>query len=106
MRPCPGLCASARDQHPAAWRPPTSLSLPLALRIAMDSSARRRLVLMLACLAGVLVTVVTTNWIVNPYGVWRTTVVPRAYRLTDAAAYESGERLSTPYRIRAERPNT
>jgi hypothetical protein len=54
----------------------------------------------------VLAVVIATNWIVNPYGVWRTTVVPRAYRLTDAAAYESGERLSTPFRIRAERPST
>jgi hypothetical protein len=71
----------------------------------VESSASRRPVLMLACLAGALAVVVTTNWIVNPYGVWGTTVVPRAYRLTDAAAYESGERLSTPYRIRAERPS-
>lgn len=72
----------------------------------MESSAGRRLTLMLVCLAGVLAAVVTTNWIVNPYGVWRTTVVDRAYRLTDAAADETGERLSTPYRIRAEQPGT
>jgi hypothetical protein len=58
------------------------------------------------CLGSLLVTVVTINWIVNPYGVWRTTVVDRAYRLTDAAADEGGERLSTPYRIRAEQPST
>ena len=72
----------------------------------MESSAGRRLALMLICLAGVLATVVTINWIVNPYGVWRTTVVSRAYRLTDAAADEAGERLSTPYRIRTEQPST
>jgi hypothetical protein len=61
---------------------------------------------MLACLAGLLASVATTNWIVNPYGVWRTTLVPRAYRLTDAGADELGERLSTPYRLRAEQPST
>jgi hypothetical protein len=66
----------------------------------------RRLVLMLTCLAGMLVTVVATNWLVNPYGVWRTTVVPRAYRLTDAALDQVGEHLSTPFRIRTERPGT
>ena len=73
----------------------------------METSAgRRRPMLMLVCLAGMLAAVVAINWIVNPYGVWRTTIVPRAYRLTDAAVYESGERLSTPYRIRIERPHT
>jgi len=61
---------------------------------------------MLVCLAGVLVSVVAINWIVNPYGVWRTTVIDRAYRLTDAAADEGRERLTTPYRIRTEQPST
>jgi hypothetical protein len=72
----------------------------------MAGSSGRRLVLMLVCLVGVLGGVVTINWIVNPYGVWATTVVPRAYRLTDAAVDQVGEHLSTPYRIRAERPET
>ena len=72
----------------------------------MEGSASRRLTLMLVCLAGVLAAVVTINWLVNPYGVWRTAMVDRAYRLTDAGADETGERLSTPYRIRAERPTT
>jgi hypothetical protein len=61
---------------------------------------------MLACLAGVLTVTVTTNWVVNPYGVWPTTVVPRAYRLTGAGADELGERLTTPYRLRVEQPVT
>jgi hypothetical protein len=72
----------------------------------MERSPGRRLQLMLVCLAGLLGTVVATNWIVNPYGVWPTTVVPRAYRLTDAAVPHIGEHLSTPYRIRVERPST
>ena len=73
----------------------------------MESSVgRRRLVLMLVCLVGVVGGVVGVNWIVNPYGVWPTTVVPRAYRLTDAAVDQVGEQLSTPYRIRIERPAT
>jgi len=61
---------------------------------------------MLVCLAVSLTAVVTINLVVNPYGVWRTTVVDRAYRLADAGADEIGERLSTPYRVRAEQPST
>ena len=61
----------------------------------MKSSAGRRLTLMLVCLASWLAVVVAINWIVNPYGVWRTAVVDRAYRVTDAGADEIGERLST-----------
>ena len=72
----------------------------------MERSRGRRLRLMLLCLAGLLALVVATNWAVNPYGVWSTTVVPRAYRLTDAAVPHVGEHLSTPYRIRVERPST
>jgi hypothetical protein len=74
--------------------------------IRVESSGGRRLTLMMVCLASALAAVVAINWIVNPYGVWRTTVVDRAYRLIDAAADEAGERLSTPYRIRAEQPST
>jgi hypothetical protein len=66
----------------------------------------RRLILMLVCLAAMLATVVAVNWIVNPYGVWRTTVVDRAYRLTDASVDNLGEHLSTPYRLRIEHPTT
>jgi hypothetical protein len=72
----------------------------------MEGSAGRRPVLMLACLAGVLAAVVMTNWIVNPYGVWRTSIVNPAYRLTDGSVDQVGEHLSTPYRIRTERPDT
>ena len=72
----------------------------------MEPSRGRRLRLMLVCLTSLLATVVATNWLVNPYGVWPTTVVPRAYRLTDAAVPHIGEHLSTPYRIRIERPST
>ena len=68
-----------------------------------NAPGRRRFKLMLGCLAGVLAAVVATNWIVNPYGAWHTTIVPRAYRLTDASV---GEHLITPYRIRTERPRT
>ena len=72
----------------------------------MNGSAGWRLTLMLVCLGAALAAVVTLNWIVNPYGVWPTTVVDRAYRLADAGADETGERLSTPYRIRTEQPGT
>ena len=72
----------------------------------MESSTSRRLVLMLVCLATVLITVVGINWIVNPYGVWRTTVIDRGYRLTDTSVDQVGEHLSTPYRVRIERPTT
>jgi hypothetical protein len=32
---------------------------------------------MLLCLTGFLITVAAINWIVNPYGAWRSTVAPR-----------------------------
>ena len=72
----------------------------------MATSAGRRLFLMLGCLVGMLTVTVIINWVVNPYGVWPTTVVSRAYRLTGAGADELGERLTTPYRLRVEQPVT
>ena len=61
---------------------------------------------MLMCLAGGLTVGAAINWIVNPYGAWSTTVTDRAYRLTEVAADEVGERVSPAYRIRVEHPTT
>ena len=61
---------------------------------------------MLLGLLGLLGAVALVNWIVNPYGAWRTTVVDPAYRPPGPVQNEAGERVSTAYRIRAERPST
>jgi hypothetical protein len=66
----------------------------------------RRLRLMLVCLAGLLAAVAATNWIVNPYGAWRPTVIDPVHRVDGAARGEAGERVTTTYRIRADRPAT
>ena len=63
----------------------------------------RRLRLMLLCLAGFLAAVAAINWIVNPYGAWRSTVIDPAHR---AARSPRGERVTTAYQVRAERPAT
>ena len=64
----------------------------------------RRLCLMLLCLAGFLAAVAAVNWIVNPYGAWRSTAVDPAYRFSETTRNEAGERVTTAYRIRAEQP--
>ena len=66
----------------------------------------RRLALMLLFLVCFLGAVAGANWIVNPYGAWGTTIVDRAYRLPRRLGNEASERVSTAYRIRAERPTT
>jgi hypothetical protein len=66
----------------------------------------RRLRLMLVCLAGLLTAVATVNWIVNPYGAWRPTLIDPAHRVSGAARGEAGERVTTAYRLRADRPAT
>ena len=48
----------------------------------------------------------TINWVVNPYGAWRSTVIDPAYRVTGTDRSEAGERVTTAYRIRAEQPTT
>ena len=64
----------------------------------------RRLSLMLLCLAGFLAAVAAGNWIVNPYGAWRSTVIDPAYRFSETARNEASERVTTAYRIRVEEP--
>lgn len=66
----------------------------------------RRLRLMLACLVGLLAAVAAVNWIVNPYGAWRPTVIDPEHRVSGTARGEAGERVTTAYRIRADRPAT
>ena len=66
----------------------------------------RRLRLMLACLAGFLTAVAAINWIVNPYGAWRPALIDPSHRVDGAARGEAGERVTTAYRIRADRPAT
>jgi hypothetical protein len=66
----------------------------------------RRLRLMLLCLTMFLAAVAAINWIVNPYGAWRSTVIDPAHRLAGGARNEAGERVTTAYRIRAEQPTT
>jgi hypothetical protein len=68
--------------------------------------SRRRLRLMLLCFAGLLAGVAAINWIVNPYGAWRSTLIDPAHRVTGGAQNEAGERVTTAYRIRAEQPTT
>jgi hypothetical protein len=65
-----------------------------------------RLALMLVSLVVVLAAVGAVNWAINPYGAWRTTFINPAYRLTEGAADETTERVSTAYRIRVEQPRT
>ena len=64
----------------------------------------RRLRLMLLCLAGFLAAVAAVNWIVNPYGAWRSRAIDPAYRFSETTRNEAGERVTTAYRIRAEQP--
>ena len=64
----------------------------------------RRLCLMLLCLAGFLAAVATVNWIVNPYGAWRSAVIDPAHRFSEATRNEASERVTTGYRIRVEQP--
>ena len=64
----------------------------------------RRLGLMLLCLAGFLAAVAALNWIVNPYGAWRSTVIDPGYRFSETTRNEAGERVTTGYRIRVEQP--
>ena len=61
---------------------------------------------MLLCLGGLLTAVVTVNWVVNPYGAWRSTVIDPEHRVTGTDRSEAGERVTTAYRIRAEQPIT
>jgi hypothetical protein len=61
---------------------------------------------MLACLAGFLTAVAAINWIVNPYGAWRPALIDPSHRVDGAARGEAGERVTTAYRIRADRPAT
>ena len=66
----------------------------------------RRLCLMLVGLGGLLATVAAINWVVNPYGAWRPAVIDPSHRIDGAARGEAGERVTTTYRIRADRPAT
>jgi hypothetical protein len=66
----------------------------------------RRLRLMLLWLGGFLAAVTAINWTVNPYGAWRPTVIDPVYRVTGADRKEADQRVTTAYRIRAERPTT
>lgn len=61
---------------------------------------------MLLGLAAALAAVAAVNWIVNPYGAWRPTVVDPAHRVTGTARGEAGERVTIGYRVRAARPST
>jgi hypothetical protein len=61
---------------------------------------------MLVCLAALLAAVVVVNWVVNPYGAWRSTVIDPAHRVTGTDRTEAGERVTTAYRVRAEQPTT
>src|SRR5262245_36822046 len=61
---------------------------------------------MLLSLAGVLATVAGVKWIVNPYGAWRSAVIGSLARFIETTRNEAHERVTTAYRIRAERPST
>ena len=67
-------------EHPAVRQPVPIPVFPVLNRHAMGSV--RRLRLMLLCLAGFLAAVAAINWIVNPYGAWRSTVIDPAHRVT------------------------
>jgi hypothetical protein len=64
----------------------------------------RRLGLMLLCLGAVLAAVAVINWVVNPYGAWRSTAIDPVYRFGETTRNEADERVRTAYRIRAEQP--
>jgi hypothetical protein len=61
----------------------------------------RRLRLMLLTLVGLLVIVALTNWLIDPYGVWRISLIDRVYLRA-----EPSERIMIPYRVRIEQPAT
>lgn len=61
---------------------------------------RRDLALMLICLLAVLGSVAAFNFVANPYRAWSTALVDDTYLKIDLGQ----ERLSTPYRVRAEAP--
>jgi hypothetical protein len=61
----------------------------------------RRLHRMLGCLVAFFATIAGVNWLANPYGVWRVELIDRAY-----LSSQPGERVLTPYRVRAVRPTT
>jgi hypothetical protein len=66
----------------------------------------RRLGLMVLGLTGVLAAVAAINWVVNPYGAWRSTAIDPVYRFSETTRNEAGERVTTAYRLRAEQPTT
>jgi hypothetical protein len=61
-----------------------------------------RLCLMILFLAAFLATVACLNWLVNPFGAWRTTFLERIFLRMDIGT----ERVATPFRLRTERPST
>jgi len=71
----------------------------------MTGSARR-LGLMVLCLSGVLATVAAINWIVNPYGAWRSAMFDPVYRFARTTHNEADERVTIAYRMRVEQPTT
>jgi hypothetical protein len=68
---------------------------------------RRRLVLMLSCLAATLSAVAAICWTANPYGFWRIALIDRSYRGFKAmpCVYDQHERVTTPYRLRGAQPS-
>jgi len=62
--------------------------------------AARRLVMMLLALVAFCAAAVTINYLVNPYGAWRTALIDPIFRDDNDA------RITTPYLVRTTRPHT
>lgn len=60
----------------------------------------RRLIIMLLALVALCASAVTVNYLINPYGAWRTTVIDPIFREDNDA------RMTTPYLVRTARPHT
>ncbi len=68
----------------------------------MMAPGSRRLGLMMGALCVPLAAVAAVNWLVNPYGAWRTALVDPIYQ----RQLPGSERVQVPYRVRTERPAT
>jgi hypothetical protein len=60
----------------------------------------RRLVMMLLALVALCASAVTVNYLINPYGAWRTALIDPIFR------EDNDPRMTTPYLVRTTRPHT
>jgi hypothetical protein len=60
----------------------------------------RRLIVMMLALAAVCAAAITLNYLINPYGAWRTALIDPIFRADNDA------RMTTPYLVRTTQPHT